>query len=188
VPTAVTAPTRRAQAKQSTRGNLLSLAIVIGLFAFFLADALPGDRNAFVVFLLTVGAMLVILLVVAAIPLVRRRRFRPSDHGLVMAQLAMPRRQRDTHPVEVFVRATHQLLAAAELLPESDRILLTARLLSFVEASPADRMDVRAELLKDRASKQVSPELRKFLAVTGGATPAELHYVARILAGRRDLR
>ncbi|MGZ0147471.1 hypothetical protein ACXJJ3_10400 [Kribbella sp. WER1] len=55
-------------------GNVLGLAVVAGLFAFFVADTLRPAGNAAVAFLAAVGTVLVLFLVVATVLLTLARR------------------------------------------------------------------------------------------------------------------
>jgi hypothetical protein len=56
------------------KGSLLGLAVVVGLFAFFLADATPFGLDAVAAFFVAAAGLVVLLLVLAAVSSARRRR------------------------------------------------------------------------------------------------------------------
>lgn len=75
------------------KGSLLGLAVVVGLFAFFLADAIRFGLGAVAAFFVAAGGLVVLLLVLAAVSSARRRR-----HDSLAAP--SPRRASAARPLE----------------------------------------------------------------------------------------
>ncbi|TDD14149.1 hypothetical protein E1218_33505 [Kribbella turkmenica] len=184
---------------------------MVGLLAFFLADALPGGPNAIATFFVATAAVLVLFLLTVAVaavagrvrrdaprpfgPLPARARRRPRagvrvDVGWGSAQAASPAAAADVEEVTTpappgskrhFLQAVDELLAVVDALPESDGREIQDGLLRF--ATSADVTDL-AELVERRRV----PELRRFAMLAEQLPKSRLRYLAVVLRARKIVR
>jgi hypothetical protein len=160
------------------RGSLPGLAVVVGLLAFFLADAAPGDANALVAFSIAAGAVLLLfLLTLTTVLIVRRRRRRRSRAVWISSE-------------REFLRVLDELLAAIDSLPEdrAERIENELRRFAAV-ATAADSLtenEWRQALRRVRGVDQL-PEYQTFVAVSDWLSRRQLHHVSVVLESRKAL-
>ncbi|WP_433167323.1 hypothetical protein [Kribbella sp. CA-247076] len=179
------------------RGNLLALAFVVGLFAFFIADAVPGGPNAVVTFFVATAAVLVLfLLAVAVAVLVRRVRATGlTSFAPVPGQRVAPIGPATAAAAEVeyeisaalpgsrqyFLQVVDELLAALDVMPEYEGRELEESLLRF--ATTADLGDL-VELIERRRL----PAIQQFVRLAEQLTKPQLRYLAVVLKARKVLR
>jgi uncharacterized membrane protein len=186
-------PTRR-------RGNLLALALVVGLLAFFVADALPSGPNVVATFFVATAAVLVLFLLAVAVALIVRRSRRDAPSPL--DSLAVPGRRvppRDRHAARAaaadaeevirpalpgsrqhFLKTVDELLAAVDAMPEYQGREIEEELLRF--ATSADVVDL-VELIERRV-----PEIQRFVILAERLTKSQLRYLSVVLKARKVLR
>jgi hypothetical protein len=187
------------------RGNLLGLAIVVGLFGFFLADAVPGGLNAVATFFIAAGAVLLVFLLAVVVALIVRRlrqaaasppvpiaapaRRRP--HRLATAGAAAQAGAAEAEDVirpalpgsrRYFLRVVDELLTAVDALPEHQGREIEADVLSF--ATSADPLDL-VDLIERRRGV---PEIQRFVLLAEQLTGPQLRYLSVVLKARKVLR
>jgi hypothetical protein len=180
------------------RGNLLGLAIVVGLFGFFLADAVPGGPNAVATFFIAAGAVLLLFFLAVAVALIVRRvrQASPAPPAPFAAPAQRsPYRLVPAGPAEAedairpalpgsrryFLRVVDELLAAVDALPEHQGREIEADLLRF--ATSADRSDL-VELVERRGV----PQIQRFVILADELTGAQLRYLSVVIKARQVLR
>ncbi|TCC26641.1 hypothetical protein [Kribbella speibonae] len=141
--------------RDKDHGNLLGLALIAGLFAFFLADGLPSGLNPIVAFLIAAAVVLALFFGGAVMLLViERRRPRAADRSAIggprtqwtSAESWTATSQRnmwrwlssDELPDEIREKFEELLAAVDELPSAGDRKTFRAVLLAFVSAGTGD--------------------------------------------------
>ena len=142
--------------RRKEHGNLVGLALVLGLLAFFLADGLPWGLNPVTAFLIAAAVVLALFLVGALVWLILERRRSAVEsaaprRGRQPAPLAETRSWSaglDTEPsstariddwsVEARLQVEDVLVAADRLPSAEERKVIYAALLTFLTAAPDD--------------------------------------------------
>lgn len=183
------------------RGNLIGLAMVVGLLAFFLADGTPSGVHPVVAFFVAAGAFVVLFLgcAVLAVAVRRRREPRPAagpnsylGSAPIFHQSAVPRDayawgaaapagdvaaepERSPTPAEELEETLATILATVErLLPaEADRVMRD--LLRYVVERPEQRA---GDQIAQTRPEPLRSELLRFTQLVDHA-PAPLLRIVR---------
>ncbi|MEU4602343.1 hypothetical protein AB0F43_05125 [Kribbella sp. NPDC023972] len=186
------------------RGNLLGLVFVVGLFAFFVTDALPGGPNAVAAFAIAAGVVLLLFLgAVTAAVIIRRTRRPASTPARTVDVRAMrpPRYSASTRlaPAEVeepprpatpgskrdFLRTVDELLSAIDRLPEDQVEWIEHDLLRFATSGSLADLD---RLAASRVAWRMYYEVDTFVWLAGHLTEQQLAYLSSVLTARGELR
>jgi hypothetical protein len=185
------------------RGNLLGLVIVVGLLAFFVADAAPGGPNAVATFFIAAGIVVVLFLVLVAVAVIIKRTRRPAPAPKVVdvkavrslrtatrtrlapAEIEEPPRPAPPGSGSYFLRAVDELLAAVDRLPDDQVEWIEEDLLRFAASgAPADLH----RLSDSRVAWRMYPQLDAFVDLASHLTERQLAYLSSVLTARRELR